>query len=79
MESDPTSENGNRLNQLLNNWLSKASDIPIDVLTRVFLMYAMKIENQENFLDALYGQRVLQEPHWDMVRNEIEFQCKSVP
>ena len=79
MELDPTSENGKRLNQLLNSWLSKASDLPIDVLTRVFLMYAMKIENQENFLDALYGQQVLQEPHWDVVRNDIEFHWKIVP
>ena len=79
MELEPTSETGKRLNELLNNWLSKASDLPVDVLARVFLMYAMKTENQENFLDAMYGQRVLQEPHWDVVRNDVEFHWKIVP
>ena len=62
MELEPTTYNGRCLVGVLQNWLKKSPEIAHELLNRAFCMFALKLENQDDFLDALYGQKVLDEP-----------------
>ena len=69
MELEPTTECGKLLYSQLKNWISSSPHSALDALHRLFIMYASKLENQDTFVDALYGQRVLdREQHWELVR-----------
>ena len=69
MELEPTTECGKLLYKQLKSWMLKSPDASQDALHRLFIMYASKIENQDTFLDALYGQRVLdREQHGELVQ-----------
>ena len=67
MELKPTTECGIRVYNFLDCWIVPAH-LGQELLKRVFLMFAFKIENQDAFVDALYGQGVGDEPHWDLVQ-----------
>ena len=72
MDLEPTSDNGLRLIGLLHNWLHKSPDTAHELLSRAWCIFAMKLENQEDFVNSLYGQKVLDEPYdWNMVRRTI--------
>ena len=66
MELKPTSECGKRVYDFLECWIVPAFLGP-DLLKSIFLKLAFKIENQEAFIDALYGQGIGDQPHWDLV------------
>ena len=67
MDLESETENGKRLSSLLLDWNSKFPDRAMDFSKRVFLMYASKLVNDDAFIAALYGQRVVDEPPLEMV------------
>ena len=68
MKSEPTTECGIRLCNILKSWVIKSPGAARDALHRIFILYSSRIENQEHFLDALYAQAVLdEEQYWELV------------
>ena len=59
MGLEPTTDCGKRLQRLLQTWLPEASDNAQELLCRAFNMYALKLENQKEFLRDLDRQEVL--------------------
>ena len=68
MDLNPKTETGSRLTIILNEWIQRQPEnAAVDMLKRVFLMYSPKIINEDSFIVALYGQRVVDEPLLNLV------------
>ena len=68
MDLNPKTETGSRLTIILNEWIQRQPEnAAVDMLKRVFLMYSPKIINEDSFIVALYGQRVVDEPPLNLV------------
>ena len=68
MEFQPQSENGKRLITVLANWTTKSPEWAVDKLKRMFIANSLKVKNEDKFVGALYGQKVLKESPCALVR-----------
>ena len=58
MELKLKTGNGELLNELLKNWLKNSAEIAMDRIKRVLIMFSAQIQNEDEFIAALYGQNV---------------------
>lgn len=63
-----------RLCNLVASWTAESPDAARDLLLRAFILYSSRIENQEAFLDALYGHEAWQEAQYCHSVRKLHYQ-----
>ena len=72
MELDPQSETGKHLHSVLTKWSNhNTPDFSLDKIQRVVVGFSAEIENEDRFISLLYGQSVVDESPFILVRVKI--------